>query len=259
VLHAFDYQAYAYLQGAQDQAARKVVDELQAVLATLSKDAVYGLVGGFALAAIPARYALERSAWDEAAKLEPRQGPLGFTEAMTRFARALGAARAGNAAAARAEVERLAALRDEIAPRDAYWSEQVEIQRKAAQAWALFAGGQKAEGLALLREAADQEDKTEKSAVSPGPLAPARELLGEMLLEAGQPREALEAFLATTSKEPNRFRGVSGAARAAELAGDKAKARELYAQLLTICEKADAERPELQAARKFLGRPARKS
>jgi hypothetical protein len=259
VLHAFDYQAYAYLQGAQDQAARKVVDELQAVLATLSKDAVYGLVGGFALAAIPARYALERSDWGEAAKLEPRQGPLGFTEAMTRFARALGAARGGNAAAARTEVERLAALRDEIAPRDPYWSELVEIQRKGAQAWALFAEGKKAEGLALLREAADQEDKTEKSAVSPGPLAPARELLGEMLLEAGKPKDALPEFLASTRKEPNRFRGVSGAARAAELAGDKAKARELYAQLLAICEKADAERPELVAARKFLGRPARKT
>lgn len=259
VLHAFDYQAYAYLQGAQDQAARKVLDELQAVAGTLSKDAVYGMVGGFALAAVPARYALERRAWDEALALEPRQGPLGFTEAMTRFARALGAARGGNAGAARAEVERLAALRDELAPKDAYWSEQVEIQRKAAQAWALFAGGQKTEGLALLREAADQEDKTEKSAVSPGPLAPARELLGEMLLEAGQPKEALVEFLASTKKEPNRFRGVYGAARAAELAGDKAQARQHYRQLLAIGERADSQRPELLAARKFLGRPARKS
>jgi tetratricopeptide (TPR) repeat protein len=228
------------------------------VAGTLSKDAVYGLGGGFALAAIPARYALERRAWDDAAKLEPRQGPLGFTEAMTRFARALGAARGGHPEAARAEVVRLAALRDELASRDAYWSEQVEIQRKAAEAWASFAEGRKGEALALLREAADQEDKTEKSAVSPGPLAPARELLGEMLLEAGQPKEALVEFLASTKKEPNRFRGVAGAARAAELAGDKAQARQHYRQLLAIGERADSQRPELLAARKFLGRPAPK-
>lgn len=259
VLHAFDYQAYAYLQGAQDQAAGKVLAELDAVARTLPGDGVYGLAGAFALAAIPARYALERSSWSEAAALEPRTGPLGFTEAMTRFARALGAARGGNPQAARREIERLAALRDELQPKDSYWAEQVEIQRKVGEAWALFAENEKAKALELLRAAADQEDRTEKSAVSPGPLAPARELLGEMLLEAEKPREALVAFLASTKKEPNRFRGVYGAARAAELAGDKAKARQHYTQLLTICERADGERPELLAARKFLGRPARKS
>jgi len=255
VLHAFDYQAYAYLQGAQDHAAKKVLDELEAVARTLPSDGVYGLAGSFALAAIPARYALERRAWVDAAALEPRKSPLGYTEAMTHFARALGAARGGRPEAARADVERLIALRDALQPKDAYWAEQVEIQRKAALAWALFVEGKQDEGLALLRDAADQEDKTEKSAVTPGPLAPARELLGEMLLEANRPQEALAAFLASTKKEPNRFRGVYGAARAAELLGDKAKARQYYAQLLAISQRADSERPELQEARKFVGSP----
>lgn len=256
VLHAFDYQAYAYLQTARDGAAKRVLDQLEPI-ATLPNEGGQGLAGSFALAAIPARYALERHSWGEAAALQPRKSPLPYTEAMTHFARALGAARSGNAAAARSDVERLAALRDALKQaKDDFWTEQVEIQRKASEAWVLFADGKKDEALVQLRAAADQEDLTEKSAVTPGPLAPARELLGEMLLEANKPSEALTAFEATTKKEPNRFRGVYGAARAAELAGDKAKARQYYAQLLTICERADAERPELLAARKFLGKAA---
>ena len=135
--------------------------------------------------------------------------------------------------------------------KDAYWTTQVEIQAKAASAWIAFAEGQKDQGIALMREAAAMEDLTEKSAISPGPIKPAHELLGEMLLEAGKPAEALAEFETTTKKEPNRFRGVYGAAVAAEKSNNSAKAKEYYKQLLQICEKGDqGARPELEAARK---------
>lgn len=256
-LHAMDYQTYAYLQTAQDAAARRVLDEAGRVVARLNLDlpgaAAPGVAGLFAAAAIEARYALERGAWAEASRLRPRPGAFPFTDAITHFARAVGAARSTNASAARAEIDRLAALRDKlIEAKDAYWSEQVEIQRKGAEAWALFAEGKKDEGVALMRAAADQEDQTDKSAISPGPLAPAREQLGEMLLEASRPAEALKEFEATMKKEPNRFRGVYGGARAAELAGDRAKARRYYEMLLKISDRADSERPELARARQFV-------
>jgi tetratricopeptide (TPR) repeat protein len=128
----------------------------------------------------------------------------------------------------------------------------VDIQRRVATAWVTFAEGRRAEGIAMLRAAADSEDATDKSAISPGPLAPARELLGEMMLEAGNPKEALVAFEATMKKEPGRFRGAYGAARAAEAAGDRAKARSHYQTLLEIARSAASERPELERARAFV-------
>ena len=258
-LHAMDYETYAYLQIAEDRAARKVVDQVPDVAKKLDPNAIGsaapGLAGLFAIAAMPARYALERAAWDEAAALEPKEAPLPFIQAMTHFARALGRARTGKVADARQDVEALSALRDAlIQKKDAYWSGQVEIQRKAANAWVAWADGRHDEGLAELRAAADLEDTTDKSAVTPGPLKPARELLGEMLLEASQPVLALQEFEKTMKKEPNRFRGVYGAARAAELSGDRVKAGTYYKELLQICGHADRPgRPELDAARKFLG------
>jgi hypothetical protein len=251
VLHAFDYQVYAYLQGAQDKAAKRIVEEADGIGRALAGEGGYGLAGAFALAAIPARYALERGAWSDAAALEPRKTPLPYTEAITQFARALGAARSGNAAAAKAEADRLSGLRDALA-NDEYWAEQVDIQGKAAAAWALFADGKKDAALALLRTAAEQEESTEKSAVTPGPLAPASELLGEMLLEAQRAQEALAAFEATLKKEPNRFRALAGAARSAEAAGERQKAQAYHAQLLEVAKQSDSERPELQAARRYL-------
>ncbi|MGH9314488.1 MAG: hypothetical protein ACRD1S_14990, partial [Vicinamibacterales bacterium] len=255
VLHAFDYQAYAYLQGAQDQAAKRVLDELDAVARTLPSDGVYGLAGAFALAAIPARYALERCAWNEAAALEPRPGPLGFTEAMTHFARALGAARGGSPAAARVDIDRLKTLGEKLAGmQDSYWAGQVDVQRRTAEAWVAFADGRRDDAIAMLRAAAEAEDVTDKSAVSPGPLAPARELLGEMLLEAGRPKDALVAFEATMAKEPNRFRGIAGAMRAAEAAGDRTLAAKHARQLLEIAKSADSDRPDLVRARQLGGK-----
>src|SRR5688572_498046 len=134
---------------------------------------------------------------------------------------------------------------------DGYWAEQVEIQRRVGTAWQTFAAGRRDEAVAQLRAAADAEDATDKAAVTPGPLAPARELLGYMLIEMGRGREALAAFEATMRKEPNRFRGTYGAARAAEAAGDRRKAVTYYRQLLQIAKDADTERPELVAAKKY--------
>jgi hypothetical protein len=258
-LHALDYQVYAYLQTAQDEAAKKVVAEAPAIGAKITMNtpgaAAPAPAGHFAIAAIPARYALERGAWAEAAKLEPHETPFPWADAVTHFARALGAARSGDLASASKDVEKLAALRDKLREaKDAYWSQQVEIQRQVASAWIAYASGKIEDGLSMMREACAMEDQTEKSAVSPGPIKPARELYGEMLLEAKRPKEALEQFELTMKKEPNRFRGVYGAAMAAQAAGDAAKAKGLYQELLKICAKADQPgRPELQSARKAGG------
>jgi hypothetical protein len=259
VLHAMDYQTYAYLQLAQDAAARRVLDRLPEVRAVFNPEAIGGAAPGsaglFALAAIPARYALERGAWAEAAALEPRQTAYPWADAVTHFARALGAARGGNATAARADIDRLKAIGEKLAAaQDPYWQGQIEIQRRAAEAWALFAEGRRDDGIAAMRGAAEAEDATDKSAVSPGPLAPARELLGEMLLEAGQPKEALAAFEATMMKEPNRFRAVAGAMRAAEAAGDRTTAASHARELLEIAKTADSDRPDLGRARQLLGK-----
>lgn len=202
---------------------------------------------------MPARYALERGDWAGAAALTVTPAPATpYTEALTHFARALGAARSGNAGQATPDIATLADLRDKLqAMADAYWAEQVDLQRRVALAWQAFAAGRRDEGIAQLRAAADAEDATDKAAVTPGPLAPARELLGDMLLEAGRAREALTAFEATIKKEPNRFRGAYGAARAAEAAGDRGKAKTYYNQLLQIAKAADTTRPELVTARNF--------
>jgi hypothetical protein len=252
-LHAMDYQAYAYLQMAQDRAARGVIERLPAAVALFDPAAT---AGG---AAPPmAGYALERGAWAEAAQLKVPANGTPFTIAMSHFARALGAARSGRPAAASGDVAQLAVLRDRLTQaQDAYWAEQVDIQRRVAEAWVAFAEGRRSEALTMLRAAADAEDATDKSAVSPGPLAPTRELLGEMLLEAGDRAGALAAFEASMAKEPGRFRGAFGAARAAEAAGDAAKAREHYARMLEIARDADSPRPEIERAKTYLADAAR--
>jgi hypothetical protein len=253
-LHALDYQIYAYLQLAQDVAAKAALDRAMSVVGGQDGIAAGAAgAGAYALAVMPARYALERGQWADAAALTPRPANTPHTEAITHFARALGAARSGNPAAATADIARLAELRDKLkSMQDAYWTEQVDIQRRVALAWQTFAQGQKTEALEQMKAAADAEDATDKSAVSPGPLAPARELYGFMLFEAGNHKDALAAFEATMKKEPNRFRSTYGAARSAELAGDKAKAATYYKQLLEIAKDADTQRPEIVAAKKVV-------
>jgi tetratricopeptide (TPR) repeat protein len=256
-LHAMDYQAYAHLQMAQDQKARALLDRIGGVAAKLP-NAVQGaappVAGAYASAAVAARYALERGAWEEAAALQPVATAFANADAITHFARAIGAARSGRPGSAAPDVEKLAALRDVLkTAKDEYWAEQVDIERQIAVAWLAFADGQKEEAVRLMRAAADQEDGTDKAAFSPGPIAPARELLGEMLLDAGNAKDALAAFEATMKKEPNRFRGAYGAARAAEALGNRAVARKYYLQLIEIAKDADAQRAELRRARSFVG------
>ena len=254
-LHALDYLMYAYLQTAQDAAARRMLDAIAPIAAKIATsgagNAAPPAAGYYAVAAIPARYALERDAWAEAASLRPLEAPFAWATAVTHFARALGAARSGNAAAARRDVERLAAIRDELNKAgDGYWTEQTGIQQRIATAWVTLAEGRPADALVLMREAADTEDATDKSAVTPGPIKPARELLGDMLLQLNQPAEALAAFEATLQKEPNRFRAMYGAARAATAAGERQKASGYYAGLLQISRGADEPgRQELAEAR----------
>jgi tetratricopeptide (TPR) repeat protein len=253
-LHAYDYMMYGYLQLGRDREARALVDEVGAT----RKLNVDHFAGAFALAAIPARYALERGQWAEASALSPTPADLAWNrfpqaESIVWFARGLGAARSGNPARARQDLARIEALRDTMtAAKSLYWAHQSEVQRLAVAAWIARAEGRKEEALSLMRASADAEDATEKHPVTPGAIKPARELLGEMLVELGQPAEALREFEASHLVEPNRFQGLYGAARAAELAGDSAKARTYYGRLVTLGKGADGDRPELKQARSFI-------
>jgi hypothetical protein len=239
VLHASDYLAYAYLQLRRDSAAGAVLDGLPALAARFDPTAVTGAAPGsagvFALAAIPARHALERRAWTEAASLVPTTSAFPYAEAMTYFARALGSAHLGRLAAARGAVDSLAAIHERLRARgESYWAEQAAIERLGAQAWLDLAEGRRAEALAHMREAAAREDATEKSAVTPGPLAPARELLGDMLMELGRPADALTEYRRTMAKEPKRYRTLDGARRAASAAGDRTAAAIYASELETL-------------------------
>jgi hypothetical protein len=258
-MHAMDYLVYAYLQTARDAAAREVATALGELLAGLPPDSASGLTataagGYFAAAAIPARYALERSAWADAAALVVHPSTAAHVPAMTHFARALGAARIGALEAARTDIEQIGELHAQLVKNnDAYWAEQVDIQRTVANAWIAFAAGNAAEAERLLRTAAAREDATEKSAVTPGPLAPARESLGDLLIELKRPAEALPMYEKNLAKEPNRLKSVYGAAHAADLAGDRTKAHDYFTQLAAICARADTpNRPELRAALLYL-------
>src|SRR5881296_2949204 len=248
-MHALDYLVYGYLQQAQDGEARKVVDEARSIRADLAARK-YGSgrpTAHFAMAAIEARWALERGRWAEAAAIEPRPNRFPHTEAMIYFARAIGAARSGDAARARADVDRLAALKE--AMKDPYWAEQIEIQRRAAAAWTARAEGKADEGFTLMRSAVELEASTEKHNITPGPIVTARELYGDMLMEGGQPGPAAQAYEASLRVAPNRFKSLHGAGRAFERAGDRDRAKTYYAKLLTTAASADTERPELREAK----------
>src|SRR5947209_2619628 len=202
-LHAWDYEMYAYLQTAQDREAKKILDGVAAIVAQPASGGGMPVMpgmtgnpaGGWAAAAIPARWAAERGQWADAAAQPVHASQQPFVEAITRFTRALGFARSGNSDAARKEIDQLEILHEkEIQAKDAYWATQVDIQRQAAEAWALWADGKKDDALRTLTAAAALEDTTDKSEITPRPIAPAHELLGEMLLEANRPADALKGF-----------------------------------------------------------------
>jgi hypothetical protein len=247
-LHGEDYLVYAYLQLGQDANARRVIDEIEATQVDADS---FG--GAFSRAAAPARYMVERGDRKGAAALEVVPNKFPQVMAISYFARALGAARSGDPAAARAEITKLAGIRDSLREaKSNYWAEQVDVQMQVANAWALYADTKYDEALKAMSAAADAEDKTEKAPVTPGPLAPARELYGFMLLDRGMAKEALAAFEATKAKEPNRFNGYAGAAKAAEGLGDTAAAKANYEKLLALASGSDSDRPTLAAARAFV-------
>jgi tetratricopeptide (TPR) repeat protein len=255
-LHAMDYIEYATLQLVKDKEAKAVVDEIR----RMEKIDVEHFVAAFAFAAIPARYALERRQWGEAAELTLHPQSLSWqkfpqAESIMWFARGLGAARGGNVARAKTDLARLEALRDGMtAAKNTYWANQAEIQRLAVAGWIARAEGRNDEAVALLRKAADAEGATEKHPVTPGSIQPAREMLGELLLGLNQPALALAEFEASQRIDPNRFHGLAGAGRAAELAGDKARAKKYYEELVALARTGDSERPELKQAKAFLAK-----
>jgi tetratricopeptide (TPR) repeat protein len=253
-LHAWDYVVYAAMQLAKDGEARAVVDEVR----RLDKIDSEQFAAAFAFAAIPARYALERRQWTEAVELPLSPPSLSWpkfpqAESIHWFARGLAGARGGNLAAARQALARLQTLHGTmVAAKNVYWADQAEIQGSVVAGWIARAEGRSDEALRLLRQAADLEDGTEKHPVTPGAIQPAREMLGELLLDLGQAAAALAEFEASQKIDPNRFHGLAGAARAAEQAGDRAKAKRYYEALLELTKTADSPRPEIARARAFV-------
>ncbi len=260
-LHASDYETYAYLQTGQDEAAAGIVSSLPEIASRFDPKAVLigagpPAAGYFALAAIPARYAMERQDWQQAEGLALRETPFPYTDAMTWFARGLGAARLGHTAAANEAASALRRIQQRLLrANELYWARLVEIQALVVAAWSALAAGTNEEALRQMESAAALEDGTEKSAVTPGPLFPARELLGEMLLKINEPTKALEQFEATLKKEPRRFRSLYGAAHAAQLAGRANTSQKYFRELLQVCANADKPgRPELKEAREALAK-----
>jgi tetratricopeptide (TPR) repeat protein len=253
--HALDYLAYAYLQRGEDKKAKQVLDTIR----DIKKPVQAHVASAYTFAAVPARLALERQEWADAASLKPRL-PANYPwerfpamEAVTHFARALGAARSGNTQVAGKALEKLAALHDLSVKISAYWTKQIEIMRLSALAWSKYEGGLKEEGLNIMQKAAEMEASTEKHPVTPGEVLPARELLGDMLLEMGRYTKAKEAYETALNRSPNRLNSMYGAGRAAELIGNKKSALSFYKKLVEITVQ-DSERERLQQAKAFLSK-----
>ena len=253
-LHSLDYLEYAYLQIGDDARARKALEETRA--ARRFDEPTFQ--AGFAIAAVPARWTLERRDWKGAAELRPSTVALPwdrfvYAPAITEFARTLGAARSGRAEAAREPLARLTGIQASLAktpvagPYD--WAAQVESMRLAAAAWVAYAEGRREEALSLARSAAELDEKTGKHPVTPGAVLPPRELLGDMLFEMGRSDEALAAYEASLRDAPGRFNSLYGAGRAAEAAGRRGTAVRMYSALLAQCVP-DSPRVELAHAKK---------
>jgi tetratricopeptide (TPR) repeat protein len=248
-LHAMDYSVYAYLQLGQDAEARRVLKEAREI-----KDFVPTIRSApYALAAMPARIALERGAWHEAAKLEPQESPFPYTKSQTHYARAIGAVRAGSPGSADADVKELARIVESLKGKDPYWATEVEVQRLTGSAWIEFANDNRDKGIALMRGAADMEDANEKSSLTPARMLPARELLGDMLLAAGKPADALSEYEKSQVREPNRYRSLYGAGQAAAQANNPDKARYYFAKLVEMAG-AGVRNPDIPAVRQYIAR-----
>jgi hypothetical protein len=255
--HALDYLAYAYLQQGRDEKAKEILNGILSLSGPFYD--LNAQSAAYAIAAIQARYSLEQQQCEAAARLAVRQ-PSSFPwgdryaayEAITHFSRALGAARSGNTSVVKYSIAELKRLHNIAVNKSAYWANQVEIQKISAQAWLAFAQKRQGEAVRLMKRATDIETSTDKSPTTPGEVLPSRELLGDMLLELDRPGEALKAYEAELVRSPNRFNGLYGAGRAAELAKDRVKAKAHYRDLLTLAGQADGRQTRLQHARRYL-------
>jgi predicted Zn-dependent protease len=260
-LHALDYMAYSYLQNAQDTEAKKIVD-LAAKVRKTNPELEFS--AAYALAAIPARYAFERNDWAAAAGLSvpnlPHWSSFPFMEALIEYGHALGRAHIGDLDGARNAIARMQQLRDATKdPKFDYFKSHLDLQMRAASAWVVASEGKKNEAIEMLRQAADAEDTLGKHPVSPGAFIPIREQLGSLLLETGHSKEAQREFEAALKIYPGRFRGLYGAARAAEQTGDKENAGRYYAKLAAQTAKASGSRDELNHVREFLSAQAKEA
>ena len=249
-LHDLDYMAYSYLQEGQDAKAKEIVDFAATVRKTNPE---LEFIAAYALAAIPSRYALERNDWADAAALRisalPHWSSFPFLEALFEYSHALGRAHTGDLVGARKAMDRMRQLRDATAdPKFDYFKRQLDLQMQAASAWVAYGDGMKEDAVDLLRRAADAEDILGKHPVSPGALVPAREQLGDLLLKMDRPKEAQREFEAALKIYPGRFRGLYGAAQAAEQIGEREKAQHYYAKLTEQTAKADGSRTRTACA-----------
>ena len=248
--HNLDFLANAYLQLSQDQRAKTVLDERNSI-GTLPAGA--GMTSQTGFAAIAVRYAIERGSWKEAAMLPPMNTPFKQADAIIWFGRALGAARSGDIAGGKQNLSQISRLQQELASAgDPYWAEQVGIQETAASAWIALAEKNPSQAITLMQSAADREDRTEKHIAMENRLSPMRELLGELLLAADKPAEALREFERSLRVVPGRFRSLAGAGQAAVRTGNRRLAQSYFNQLLSLAGNADSERPALNAARSFI-------
>ncbi len=262
-LHSADYLAYGYLQIGNEDAVKEIMDEVMSPQAPYWEQNL--VAGAYALAAIPARYALERQQWQEAMQLQARF-PESFPwqeshapyEALTWFARGIGAARSGNVKAATEATEQLRKLRlhEERTSSNPYWALQIKVQELAVSAWTAFAQGNSDVALALMTESAAVENASDKHAVTPGELLPANELLGDLQLEFGNPAAALDAYQQALAKSPNRFNSLYGAAVAAEQLGERSTAAGYYQTIVEMTAGSTAAWSRILEARSFVNQAA---
>ena len=255
-VHAMDFMEYAYLQQGQDKEAKALVErdlELQKTQVLVSGNPTGAVLAGYtAASAIPARYALERGAWAEATALELHHTTL-VADGITYFARGMGAARNGDVANAEKEIAQLQSIKQGLLEaKDDYWAEQTDIQIAAVSAWTANGRGKKTEALQLMSSAAEREDGSEKHVAMENRLWPMREILGDLLLTMRDPAQALKEYETSLQTAPNRFRGFYGAAKAAEQAGNRDKAKDYYEKIVALCSHSTGERRELAEAKAYL-------
>jgi tetratricopeptide (TPR) repeat protein len=252
--HAFDFIVYAHLQLTQDEQAARMLD--RAARTPERGDRPATIADYTARGAMPARFALERADWKAAASLPLTSSAYPQADAITRFARGLGMTRAGNVKGARGEIDALTSLRAALLKSgDSYWAERLAEQVLAVSAWASLAEGAPAKAIEAMRRAADGEDSSLKHVAMENRLYPMRELLGDLLLEAGKPAEAFAEYVKAVRQYPNRFRALYGAARSAEAAGDRSNAASYYAKVIDLSQRGDGTRLEVRRARLFSRQP----